>query len=275
MKNYVLALLPFLLLISCSDEFSTVGTDDRTATMRSSSFNETDERCDVFYSFTTEESTTTESIGKSFEDYCQVDLLVVNEASFTKQAISICYGDRNTSCMVVDELESRNGRRTSPQPDAIKRTEYCEGVTTFTTYDGETQSMTTTMDKAMFSMMIQNFIQTDEQRDSTIQTMIYEAEQEGAEIIEDEYSVAITQKLPNGETIRTVIDKENNVILYTETFDKDGKLIRRSTFEYLCFNGFIVPDFISTIRVVTTKVCDDRYLEKNLVKFSDYTIDIK
>lgn len=268
MRNLLFYFIAPLFLLSCAKDLDNFKSPDQVVTR-----GEAESSCEVFHSYSIDESTSVIPNLKPLEEFCEVDLLSIGSSSELQKKITICYNERGGSCLTIENIIP--DRNQSIKNEGIHTMSFCDGEASLTTFSGVTETSQAELDQEIFIEFVKGIVYTQEEKDSSILVLINEAVAEGATVETDENYVIISQVDTDGNITKTTIDKVNNIILYTETLDKDGNLISKSVFKYTCADDHIVPDLIVTIDVNKTKVCDDKYIKKKVEKFSNHEISVR
>lgn len=258
-------------LIACTkdtDSFSLDPSATKSTTARGTS--------ELSISYDMSSSQNIEPTSGSIKDLCALDVKIIYIPSSTTSVTTTLGPDGQACLKMVETIQDKDrGKRGGKDDKNTTVTEYCNGVLVFTDTDGTTTTVETVIDVTMFKTIYESYYYTETQKDSVMNLMILEAEKSGAKVKKNGNALTITEIDAEGNTVTTVYDIKNHVVVATSTVDKDGNIISKTTLGYKCTpDGKIIPDFVISYNYKDNMICSDPIYTVEQVQFENFQITL-
>jgi len=149
-------------------------------------------------------------------------------------------------------------------------TKYCNGILTYITED-TTLTKSVTVNFEFWKQVAQGYLYTESEVEVNFETMIQTQKQNGAQVVQDNNTISVTETSATGETITSVYNKHTNLLMYTELKDANGEKLKTFAYEYTCSpQGKIVPKSIMTTTTSTSAVCKTPFTKNEWMTFANF-----
>ena len=256
-------------LIACSEDSDSSLLDDepRMTSTRSS------QNLSISYEMTTEQIIEP-TIG-TLEDLCAIDVKMIAVPS-TTTTVNTSFSPSGDPCITMNEQASRaRGEVKGGKETNGTSTTFCEGVITHTDENGVTTSTQVDIDLSFFQSIAQSFYYTETQKDSAMNVMILDAKNNGAITKINNNALTIIETDADGNTITTLYDMKNHVMIGSQTTDPSGKIIDKTMLTYTCkSDGTMVPNYFVNYNYKDNMICSDPIYTVEQVNFNNFQISL-
>ncbi len=254
-------------LIACTDESDRSLLDDGNDFVSERSIN----NLSISYEMTTDQII--EPTTGTLEDLCAIDVRLIAVPSSTT-TVSTTFDQSGRPCIEMQEkLNTRD--RNGGKGNSYSTTKLCDGVLTQTAPDGSTTTVQVDYDVKFFQTIAQSYYYTEIQKDSAMNVMILEAQNNGATTTINGNALTITEVDEDGNTTTTVYDMKNHVMISSQTTDPSGNLISKTILTYECKpDGTIIPKFIANYDYKENMICSDPVFTVEQISFNDFRVTL-
>lgn len=276
MKNkYLWCLITLLIiLIGCNKDSLISETENPSSLIRERS--EGVNPCDLFisYDITRNESISLED-GSEVPKDCAYDLISKLQTIAVTQEYESCVTKNESPCTKIKYTNSRQNRGGRDEQDNKKQIEsikFCNGTTTVTNEDGETETSTSSFLHEAVSTF-NYLLMTEEEIDSTMTAFVKSLDEQNADyLIEGDY-IVITDTFEDGSKSVITYDLSTGLFISEMMTDENGDIVYQSINSFKCTDdGKLVIDGSKVIEKLISYYCSEELVKTTFTEYSNINI---